>query len=76
MNTCPICKNGELKPGTVTVTLERDDAIVLFKKVPANVCNNCASYFLNSVTTRLVLQKAEASFKNGAELEVLQLQAA
>lgn len=76
MHTCPICKNGELKPGIVTVTLERDEAIVLLKKVPAKVCNNCASYFLDSVTTRLVLQKAEASFNNGAELEVLRLQAA
>ncbi|MBK6994235.1 MAG: type II toxin-antitoxin system MqsA family antitoxin [Lewinellaceae bacterium] len=76
MNACPICKNGELEPGTVTVTLERDEAIVLLKKVPAKVCNNCASYFLDSITTRLVLQKAEVSFKNGAELEVLQLQAA
>lgn len=76
MYACPICKNGELEPGTVTVTLERDEAIVLLKKVPAKVCNNCASYFLDSITTRLVLQKAEVSFKNGAELEVLQLQAA
>jgi YgiT-type zinc finger domain-containing protein len=76
MHNCPICKNGELEPGTVTVTLERDASIVLLKKVPAKVCNNCSSYFLDSLTTRLVLQKGEASFKNGAELEVLQLQAA
>lgn len=76
MRHCPICKNGEVESGTVTVTLERDGAIILLKKVPARVCNNCASYFLDSATTRLVLQKAEASFKNGAELAVLQLQAA
>jgi len=76
MHTCPICKNGNLHPGVITVTLERDGSIVLLKRVPANVCDNCTSYFLDSVTVRLVLQKAEVSFQNGAELEVLQLQAA
>lgn len=76
MHSCPICKNGELKPGVVTVTLERDSSIVLLKNVPAKVCDNCASYFLDSQTTRRVLEKGENSFKNGAELEVLQLQAA
>ncbi len=76
MHTCPICKNGELHPGIVTVTLERGGSIVLLKRVPARVCDNCASYFLDSLITRQVLQKAETSFKNGAELEVLQLQAA
>jgi len=76
MHICPICKNGELHPGIVTVALEREGVIVLLKKVPAQVCNNCEIYFLDSQTTRQVLQKAEASFKNGAELEVIQLQAA
>lgn len=76
MNSCPICKNGALQPGAVTVTLERDGSIVLLKNVPAKVCDNCASYFLDSQTTRRVLEKGENSLKNGAELEVLQLQAA
>jgi len=76
MRNCPICKVGELNPGTVTVTLERDNSIVLIKGVPAQVCENCASYFVDSDTSRLLLQKAEKSIQNGAELEVLQLQAA
>jgi YgiT-type zinc finger domain-containing protein len=76
MHICPICKTGELLPGIATVTLERNESIVLLKKVPATVCNNCASYFLDGPTTRQVLQKAEISFQNGAELEVLQLKAA
>lgn len=76
MNNCPICKSGELNPGHVTVTLEREGSIVLFKNVPAQVCNNCASYFLDSVTTREVLKKAENSIQNGAELEIFTMQAA
>ncbi len=76
MSICPICKNGALQPGNVTVTLERGGSIVLLKNVPAKVCDNCASYFLDSQTTRRVLEKGENSLRNGAELEVLQLQAA
>ncbi len=76
MSICAICKFGALKPGHVTVTLERNASIVLIKNVPAQVCDNCSSYFLDAEITRLVLQKAENSIQNGAELEVLQLQAA
>jgi YgiT-type zinc finger domain-containing protein len=76
MQNCPICKTGELGPGHVTVTLEREGSIVLFKNVPAQVCNNCASYFLDSEMTREILKKAENSIQNGAELEVVRMQAA
>lgn len=76
MHHCSICKLGGLKPGKVTVTLEWDASIVLIKNVPAQVCENCASYFLDSETTREVLKKAENSIRNGAELEVIQMQAA
>lgn len=76
MHYCSICRVGELTPGNVTVTLEKGNSIVLLKNVPAQVCSNCASYFLDPATTRLVLQKAENSVKNGAELEVIQMNAA
>lgn len=76
MDYCSICKLGELKPGKVTVTLEKGGSIVLLKNVPAQVCDNCSSYFLDPATTRLVLKKAENSVKNGAELEMIQMEAA
>jgi YgiT-type zinc finger domain-containing protein len=73
---CLICKNGHTAPGHVVVTLERDGRIVLLKNVPAQVCNNCSSYFLDAKTAHLVLKKAETAMENGAELEVLHLQEA
>lgn len=76
MHLCSICKIGELKSGYVTVTLERNNSIVLFKNMPAQVWGNCASYFLSGETTREVLKKAENSVQNGAELEVIRMQAA
>ncbi len=76
MHLCPICKVGSLEAGAVTVTLERGGSIILLKNVPAQVCTNCESYFLDSHMTREVLKKAEASVQNGAELEVIQMKAA
>ena len=45
--TCLICKSGETNPGTTTVTLERDNTVVVIKDVPAQVCDNCGEYYLS-----------------------------
>jgi YgiT-type zinc finger domain-containing protein len=68
---CVICKHRETKPGLVTVTLERDESIVVIKKVPASVCNNCGEYYLNDDITEQVLQRAELAVNNGAEVEII-----
>ena len=36
---CVICKQGKTGAGKVTVTLQRGDATIVFKKVPADVCD-------------------------------------
>ncbi len=68
---CLIYQHGETKPGLVTVTLERDECIIVLKKVPAEICDNCAEYYLNDAITKQVLGKAESAIKNGAELEII-----
>lgn len=68
---CVICKHGQTKPGLVTVTLERDESIVIIKKVPAEVCDNCGEYYLSDDSTAQVLQRAEIAINNGAEVEIL-----
>lgn len=72
---CVICKQGELTPGHVTVTLQRDETIVIFKKVPADVCDNCGEYYLSEEITEKLLAKAETAVKNGAEVEILRFAA-
>jgi len=73
---CVVCKVGTRQPGTVTVTLERDGAIVLIKDVPAQVCDTCGNYTLSAEITSLVLARANEAVENGAELEVLRLKVA
>ncbi|MGM3304701.1 type II toxin-antitoxin system MqsA family antitoxin [Anabaena sp. WFMT] len=71
MMKCVICKHGETKPGLVTVTLERDKCIIVLKKVPAEICDNCGEYYLSDTVTEQVLEKAELAINNGAELEII-----
>lgn len=68
---CVICKHGQTQAGLVTVTLERDESIVIIKRVPAEVCDNCGEYYLSDLMTQEVLQRAEVAINNGAEIEII-----
>ncbi|MFA5179752.1 MAG: type II toxin-antitoxin system MqsA family antitoxin [Syntrophales bacterium] len=68
---CVICRNGETYVGQATVSLQRGEAIIVIKGVPADVCDNCGEYYLSESNTANVLQLAESAVKNGAEIEVL-----
>lgn len=72
---CVICKQGETHPGEVTVTLQRGDTTVIFKDVPAEICENCGEYYLAEEITEQVLTRAEEAVKSGAEVEILRFAA-
>ncbi len=74
-NTCPTCKNGSLKPGTTTVTVERAGALIIFKEVPADVCDNCGAFFLSEDVSNELYNKANEAIKNGAQVEILKITA-
>ncbi len=69
--TCLICKHGTTKPGHTTVTLQRGACTVIFKNVPADVCENCGEYYLGESVTRELERRAEVAVKNGAEVEIV-----
>lgn len=69
--TCLICKHGEARPGRATVTMQRDDCTVIFKGVPADVCENCGEYYISEDVTQKLLSRAEVAVRNGAEVEIL-----
>jgi len=72
---CVICKTGETKPGFVTVTLQRGETTVIFKKVPAEICQNCGEYYLSEEVTQKLLARAEEAAKKGTEVEILKFAA-
>lgn len=67
---CVICKHGETHPGEVTVTLPRDDATLIFKQVPAEVCENCGEYYLSEEVTAKLMDQARQALKEGTEVEI------
>lgn len=73
---CVICKQGDTRPGTVTVTLERGRTTLVFKNVPAQVCENCGEAYVDEATTDQLLVAAEAAVKAGVEVEVREFVAA
>jgi YgiT-type zinc finger domain-containing protein len=68
---CVICKTGDTRPGTVTVTLQRGETTVLIKDVPADVYRDCGEYYLDGEVTRKVYAQAEDAVKRHAEVEIL-----
>jgi len=53
---CVICKQGQTNFGRVTVTLHREESIIVFKEVPADVCVNCGEYYLSDEITEKLLE--------------------
>ncbi len=73
---CTICKNGETNKGLTTVTLERNGSVIVFKDVPADICDNCGEYYLDKKTSARIFMEADTAVKQGAEVEVIRLKKA
>ncbi len=70
---CLICKHGTVREGLVTFTLERENVIIVFKNVPAMVCENCGDFYLTAETTKMLLAKANQTLSKGVEFEIINL---
>lgn len=68
---CLICKQGETKAGHTTATVQRNGCTVIFKNVPADICENCGADYVSEGATREMLRRADLAAKNGAEVEIL-----
>jgi len=68
---CVLCRHGDTKAGEATVTLQRGEAIIVVKYVPADVCENCGEYYLSDSVAGKIMARAEEAVRNGAEVEVL-----
>ena len=62
---CVVCKLGETRPGFTTVTLERNGAALVVRKVPAQVCDNCGEDYVSAEVTRSLLQSVNESLRPG-----------
>jgi len=69
---CVICKSGDLQEGTTTVMLERDATIVVFKGVPALVCDQCGESYTDEKTTAKLLSIVKEEAQKGPREEFIQ----
>jgi YgiT-type zinc finger domain-containing protein len=73
---CPICKHGNTHAGTSSLTLERGNSTVVFKRVPAEVCENCGEVFHDAAVTSTLLKQADQAASVGVEIDVRRYAAA
>jgi len=69
--TCVICKTGRTRPGVTTVTLLRENSVIVIKEVPALICEDCGEYYLAEPEAQKVYALAEGAAQRDAELEIL-----
>lgn len=68
---CPICKHGETAPGKVSVTLSQPEGVtIVFKDVPADVCDNCGEEFVSEAVTASMMEQASAAAEAGVQVDV------
>ncbi len=68
---CIACKTGNLEEGATTVTLEKDGTIIVFKNVPALVCDQCGKGYTDRDVTAKLLQIVKEEATKGKELELM-----
>lgn len=67
---CVICTGGGTQPGKTTITLERGAATLVFKGVPAQVCENCGEAYVGQETTEKLLRLAEEAVRAGVQVDI------
>jgi len=69
-----MCAVGTLRKasadGTTTLTMERGEATIIFKDVPADVCNTCGEAFIDEDISEDVYEQADAAIEAGAHFDV------
>ncbi len=68
---CTICRHGTTTDGHTTIVLEREQTTVVFKKVPAQICNNCGEEYVSAEVNESLLSQAHAEWERGITLEML-----
>lgn len=69
---CKMCINGELTPGKKTVMLEKGDTIIVFKGVPALVCDQCGEAYTDEDVTDKLLRIVEEEAQKSPREEFIQ----
>jgi len=67
---CVICKAGQTLPGKTSVTLQRGEMTLVFKGVPAQICQNCGEAYVSAEVSRQLLAAVEEASRAGVQVDV------
>jgi len=67
---CVVCKTGDTRPGKTTVTLERGASTLVFKGVPAEVCDNCREAYVDESISGQLLRLTDEACRLGVKVDV------
>ncbi len=67
---CTICKHGETEKGFASVTLEKDGSTIVFKRVPALICDNCGEQYIEDAVASELLKRAPEIAKHGVQVDI------
>jgi YgiT-type zinc finger domain-containing protein len=73
---CVVCRQGETREGTATVTLERGSLTLVVKGVPAQVCENCGEEYIDDNVSAGLMETAEEVAIEGTQFDVREYRAA
>ena len=68
---CAICQHGRTADGYTTIVLERARTTVVFKNVPAKICDNCGEEYVSAEVNEALLRQAQEEAERGVTLEML-----
>jgi len=73
---CLACKQGELKQGRATVTVEREGTTIVIRNVPAEVCETCGEDYLDAAVASALETVLDDAARAGVQFELREYKAA
>ena len=67
---CTLCK-GNLKRGKVNHIIDLGDGIIIIKDVPANICDQCGEYYVDTKTAIKLEEIIDELKRNRAEVFII-----
>lgn len=70
---CPLC-GGKKKPGETTYSVDLKTGVIVVRKVPASVCDQCGEAWIGAEVARRLQALTQEARSKGAQIEVIALE--
>ncbi len=71
MKKCAICRNGYTSEGYTAILLEKEHTTLVYKQVPADICDNCGEEYISEETNITLLNHAREEYERGVVIEMV-----